>query len=109
MPGASVQVVLHSTPVLLAVLTADASGNIAAHVSVPADAAIGAHTVELVGQDASGAVTTVAMPLTVVAGGLLPATGAELGPWSLAAVFLFAGTIVLWIRRRPLESGGVTV
>jgi hypothetical protein len=109
LPGASVQVVLHSTPVLLAVLTADASGNISAHVSLPAAAPIGAHTVELVGQAASGAVTTVSLPLTVVPSGILPVTGADLGSWPLGAVLLLAGVVVLWIRRRPREFSSTGV
>jgi hypothetical protein len=63
--GSSVTVTLHSDPVTLGALTADASGNVSGNFSVPAGTPAGAHTVVLDGKDAQAATKQVTLNITV--------------------------------------------
>jgi hypothetical protein len=63
-PGESIQIVLHSDPVLLETVNADANGQFQTAVTIPIDTAIGQHTINVVG--VSCGIETV-VPLTVVA------------------------------------------
>jgi hypothetical protein len=76
--GSSESVTLHSDPVTLGALTADASGNVSGNFSVPAATATGAHTVVIDGKDAQGATRQVTLNITVATsttGGATTGTG----------------------------------
>ncbi|MGY2067036.1 hypothetical protein [Blastococcus sp. SYSU DS0619] len=53
-PGSSVDIVMYSTPQLLATVEADANGDVATLVTVPAGLASGVHTLLAAGVDADG-------------------------------------------------------
>ncbi|MCC8907267.1 phosphatase PAP2 family protein [Curtobacterium sp. GD1] len=75
-PGASVRVVLHSTPVTVGTLTVAADGTVSGSVTIPAGTATGAHTIDVV--DASGAsalVAPLAITVTPAAAGSGTGTG----------------------------------
>ncbi|WP_062069344.1 InlB B-repeat-containing protein [Demequina sediminicola] len=103
-PGESVEVELHSTPVLLASTTADASGAFSIEVTIPEDISPGEHTLVL-----AAGTGTAEMPFTVTAptvmaqaGEMLAATGAQ--AWRSTAVVAFAvfllGLALAWRGRR---------
>jgi uncharacterized repeat protein (TIGR02543 family) len=98
-PGEPVIVVLHSDPVVLGTLVADAAGNVSGSFTIPAGTPAGAHTVvatgTLSGVQASVAIVVPADPAA------LAATGADPFPalgWGTAAVLL--GALALLLRRR---------
>jgi uncharacterized repeat protein (TIGR02543 family) len=98
-PGEPVIVVLHSDPVVLGTLVADAAGNVSGSFVIPAGTPAGAHTVvatgTLSGVQASVAIVVPADPAA------LAATGADPYPalgWGTAAVLL--GALALLLRRR---------
>ena len=64
-PGATVEVYLESTPVLLGTAVADAVGDVEATVAVPAGFAAGPHTVRLVGAGIGGGVLNLSVGVTV--------------------------------------------
>ena len=66
-PGASVTIVLHSAPVTLATVKANAQGAFSANVRIPASTPVGAHTVVATATAAGTADVTGSTPLTVVA------------------------------------------
>lgn len=66
-PGASVNVYLHSTPVLLGTFTADGRGWIDVHVTLPAGTAAGSHQIEATGPGPDGAAVSVAHVIQVAA------------------------------------------
>lgn len=100
LPGESVRVEFHSTPRLLANLTAGAGGAINASVSIPLDAEIGAHNLVVIA--ASGAQGSA--PLTVAAApaaASLSATGTSAGGDILiASLLLGAGLVLALVARR---------
>lgn len=57
-PGEPVRVVLHSDPVVLGELRADASGSVAGLVTIPAGTAAGAHEIELLGLESGRSART---------------------------------------------------
>jgi hypothetical protein len=63
--GATVTGVLHSDPVTLGTLTADATGKVAGPYVVPAGTPAGAHTLSLTGLGASGATRTIDAAVTI--------------------------------------------
>ena len=63
--SSSVAATLHSDPVSLGTLTADADGKVSGAFTVPAGTAAGAHTIELTGKDPDDADRTVSLALTV--------------------------------------------
>lgn len=65
-PGSQVTVTFESDPVVLAVVTADGSGNFVAGVAVPAGAEPGSHTVRASGTGADGEPHALAAAFTVV-------------------------------------------
>jgi uncharacterized membrane protein len=97
-PEESVSVWLHSTPVLLARVTADAAGHVEAVVTVPTETVAGDHNIVVTGAD-SGAEGTV--EVRVVAAGDLASTGSNVGAIALAALLMvLAGVTVVVARAR---------
>lgn len=95
-PGEPVHVVLHSTPTVLATLTADAGGTVRGAVRIPAGTSAGPHTLVLY-----GASTVKALAIQVAAPAqTLPRTGSEV-PWlSALGVALVTSGLVLTRRSR---------
>ncbi|WP_146115407.1 NPCBM/NEW2 domain-containing protein [Microbacterium sp. MYb62] len=122
--GESVRIELHSDPVLLTTVEADAAGAFAATVRIPADTATGPHRIVVTSASgitaeaaltvgaASGGATTPggAGPNTgavagAVADGDLARTGGALPIWALGAagVLLLAGALI--VARRRAHAG----
>jgi len=103
-PGGEVAVELHSTPVLLAVLRADAAGAIDTVVTVPASTPVGTHTVVVVDRT-TGATQSAPIRVTA-AGGRLAVTGpATTGALLLVSVLLIgAGVTAVTAHRRRREG-----
>jgi hypothetical protein len=95
--GEQVRVLLHSDPIFVAVLTADAAGRAAGTVTIPASAPAGNHHLELHG--ASSGRRLLSSPITVTAassGATLPRTGAAaLGLLRWALLVLGVGLVAL--------------
>ncbi|WIA99581.1 tyrosine-protein phosphatase [Curtobacterium sp. MCBA15_012] len=83
-PGASYQVVVHSTPQVLGRVTAAQDGSVSASVTLPADLAPGAHTLFLA--DATGTAVSDPLALTVVSATTTAASGSVAGTATTAAV-----------------------
>jgi hypothetical protein len=66
-PGASVVLTLHSDPVTLGTFTANGSGHVVADVVIPADTALGAHTIQADGNDPGDSPITESHAITVTA------------------------------------------
>jgi len=101
LPGEQVLVLLHSTPVQLAVVTADAHGAVDAQVTIPATAAAGEHRIELRGVTSGRSIFS--DPFTVVAqqGGALPRTGDDSGPLVRLGLGLLAiGALATGVAQR---------
>jgi len=117
-PAASLDVVLHSDPIALATVTADATGAMTAQVTIPAGAAVGSHTVTVTGAAPDGSTRELSGALTILGsdgattapGGSttrqeLPRTGAESRRLFSSAISLVGAGMLLVIaakRRRPL-------
>jgi hyaluronoglucosaminidase len=104
--SSDVTITLHSTPVVLGTVQADASGNVHSTQTIPSGTATGAHTIELTGTDPSGAPRDVTSQITVTAGGSsgsLPRTGAAIaGMLGVALVLFLAGLALSRARKRAL-------
>lgn len=107
-PHATVTVVLHSTPVTLGTVKADASGAFSATVTIPASTPVGAHTVVVTAKAAGTPDVTGSTPLTVVAadpGGELAVTGsADAGLGWIAGALVLAGAGAVLLARRATRS-----
>lgn len=104
-PGEEVSFELHSDPLALGTLTADAGGALKGTLRIPAGASVGAHT--LVAMNAQSVVVASASLRVTAAsgtGGALASTGAD-APVAAAAV-AFAAVVLglLLVRRRRVES-----
>lgn len=102
--GERISAELHSTPVAVAgIPAADVEGSVTFTVRVPADAAVGAHT--LVVSDAAGTVIA-RLPIEVVDAGAaaLASTGSNpIGGLAAVAMVLVVGAVVaLGISRRMI-------
>jgi len=95
-PGESVELVLHSTPVTIATVTANAAGGFATTAAVPSSVPPGAHTLVATGLT-SGHAFSASVALA------MPATGAEFaGPAVAGALLLLiGGALIVAARRRP--------
>ncbi|MEQ1786811.1 MAG: prenyltransferase/squalene oxidase repeat-containing protein [Acidimicrobiales bacterium] len=101
-PGELVDVTLHSTPIDLGTVTADAAGTALLTFTVPADLEPGEHSVELVGRT-SGVIVSVAFEALAAptAQRALPATGRTTGAQAAAGAGLVAlGGALLALERR---------
>jgi hypothetical protein len=105
MHDTDVTITLHSDPVVLGTVTADANGDVHAVETIPAGTAAGAHTIELSGTDSDGAPRTVETAITVASGGgSLPRTGAAIAAMvGVAAVLFAAGTALSRARKRVIN------
>ncbi len=98
--GATLQVVLHSDPVVVGTLTVGADGTATGSVVIPADAAVGAHTLDLV--DASGTSVLVSpLAITVTAA---PSQGGSTGGTGTASGTGATGTVPAGVHL-PVVSG----
>jgi LPXTG-motif cell wall-anchored protein len=104
--SSSVTVTLHSDPVVLGTVNADASGNVHATLTVPAATEPGAHTIVATGTGASGSPQEASTSVTVMAAssgggsGSLPRTGAAIGALGLVGLGLFGGGALLSRARK---------
>jgi LPXTG-motif cell wall-anchored protein len=103
--SSNVDIVIRSTPQLLAQVDADPSGQVAADVTIPSDIEPGEHRLTVSGVGADGAPMTLAIQLTVLgrasdsAG--LAQTGIAIGSMVGAGVVLIGGGLLLArVRRR---------
>ena len=96
-PGEDVQIVMHSTPVLLATVTTTAAGTFTATLNIPADADLGNHRMVSTGQLSARVAEG---QLTLVTSGGLAFSGAEVAPHLLVASTLTAAGILLFALRR---------
>lgn len=107
-PDGSVEVWLHSVPVRLAVVQADASGAASRTVTIPAATEAGAHRIQVVDTTTgvsvwSGDLTV--SPATARTGSGLASTGAEVTALAgVALLLLGAGTVVVLRRRRLAQD-----
>lgn len=104
-PGETITLVLHSTPVTLGTTTADASGSFSTNVTIPSDTPPGAH--KLIATGSSGDSSTTALTVTggtatvAVATPDLPFTGADIAAVSgVGAIALALGGVLLLAGRR---------
>lgn len=109
--GETVEIWLNSTPVLLSSLPASASGTFSTTLTIPADAAPGAHTLVATGLSSGRSFST---PITITASGSSSGGGASVlaeggmdttalqlvGLSSLLGTTLIAGGAALMLRRR---------
>lgn len=102
-PGEQVSAILHSTPLTVTgIPAADASGRVVFRVTVPADFAPGAHTLDVTRADGS---VLARLGIEVVAAGSLAKTGTDVAfaAGLLGAGALLAGLTVRALRRRRLS------
>lgn len=102
----SVEVWLHSTPVRLAVVPADASGAASRTVTIPAATETGTHRIRVVDTTTGVAVWSGDLTVSPASTGTgLASTGAEVTSLAgVALLLLGAGTVVV-LRRRRLAQG----
>lgn len=94
--GESYTIELHSTPVVLGTVTADAAGTVSGTFTIPASTLGGPHTLVLL----RGGVQVAAFPITVTAASGLAATGADAAALPLGAALLALGALALGLARR---------
>lgn len=113
-PGEQVQVILHSDPIVLGVLTAGADGSVNGQVTLPTSAPVGTHTVELHGVTSgrsiySAQVTVVAQAPAPAQAGALPNTGSDASDLAvLGAALIGAGLVLTAASRRRRRPVGLT-
>ncbi|HET8931590.1 MAG TPA: hypothetical protein VFN21_13095 [Acidimicrobiales bacterium] len=115
LPGEQVQVLLHSVPAQLTVVTADAAGTARATVTVPADTVAGLHHIELHGVNSGRSLVSAPFTITKATAApvapeeatadfgatALPLTGAGTARWAITGmVLVIAGLGILRGRRR---------
>ncbi|HRQ00052.1 MAG TPA: hypothetical protein PK781_06290 [Terrimesophilobacter sp.] len=94
-PGETVELVLHSTPVTVATVTANALGGFSTTAAIPTNVPPGAHTLV-----ATGAASGHAFSASVDLKGLA-VTGADLaGPTIAGGVLVLLGVVIMLSRRR---------
>ncbi|WP_243229304.1 hypothetical protein [Microbacterium sp. CIAB417] len=106
-PGETVRLELHSTPMPLGQLTADAAGRIAGSVTIPTNVPAGAHHVVAIGAS-SAFEASVALTVIPLQGGAAPngeSGDAEAGA-ALAATGAAAPTILVAVALGLLVLGG---
>ena len=101
-PGGSVTIVLHSTPVTLAVTTADPTGSFSVSVTIPSDTVPGAHTIVATDTSGDSASTDVTVTGTVPVAAASPSlafTGADIA--ALSGVAVSYTHLDVYKRQRP--------
>jgi hypothetical protein len=96
-PFEVVDIWMHSTPVLLGTLTADAQGRISGSFPMPTSIAAGTHHIVLV-DEAGVSFTSAALVVTTTA--VLASTGADISSGWLALALMVLGGLALTIRAR---------
>lgn len=102
-PGATVTIELHSTPITLATVNADARGVVSVVVTIPADLEAGDHSLVFVVAADPGTPGTPGTPgggTVTIPAQVLSDTGAQTAPLLLAAFALLAAGLVFATRRR---------
>lgn len=112
-PGAQIDIVIESDPVLLATVRADVTGYFETTVTIPTEGvAPGAHTLKATGPDATGGLRVLAVQVQVAGdrspnntgtGGTLPVTGGDL----VTVALVGAGAVTLGgllLQRRRNEA-----
>jgi hypothetical protein len=104
-PGGSITIVLHSTPVTLATTTADPTGSFSVSVTIPSDTVPGAHEIiasDTSGDSASTDLTVTGTVPTATASPALAFTGADIAALSGVGAIALAlgGMLILTGRRR---------
>jgi hypothetical protein len=101
-PGSEVQIVVHSAPLLLAEVHADAAGRVRTRVGIPPGLPGGPHVLEVRGAQADGKRTRiVSVPFRVArASGPLALRAAELAGIFAGALALFSWSAFAVLRRR---------
>jgi hypothetical protein len=101
-PGSTVDIVIRSTPQLLAQVDADATGQVSATVEIPSDITSGNHTITLSGVGTDGNALTLVQRLVIpgAADDRLAITGAALGTMIGAGVILIGSGLILTRARR---------
>ena len=112
-PNSLVTLVLHSTPVGLGTVTADANGNFTDTVTIPADTPPGDHTIIATDPDGDSASTAIVVSGTVTttasnsaSGSTLAFTGADIAAMTTLGALALAvgGFLVLMGRKRRTVS-----
>ncbi|WP_223691378.1 beta strand repeat-containing protein [Leifsonia poae] len=108
--GETVEIWMHSDPVLLATVTAAADGSFRTQITVPAQLAVGAHRLELRGAD-SGSVwadvtVTAAANAAPASGGGLADTGSRPAPWVGLALLVILGGVAVVVSARTRRMPG---
>jgi LPXTG-motif cell wall-anchored protein len=99
-PGGTVEVWMHSTPMLLATANVDDEGNFSIDFTFPSDVPAGTHTVEVRGPDANGDARAIAVGVTFENGSALPLTGTDsFDIFLIGAAVLVAGAILVMLQR----------
>lgn len=101
-PNSTVQMFVHSTPVLLATVTADANGVASARVQIPSSFTAGSsHQILAEGVDPSGGPLTDTLNITLAGGSTLPFTGVDaLGIGAAGAGLVGFGSFLVFAARR---------
>ncbi|WP_156378902.1 fibronectin type III domain-containing protein [Microbacterium sp. Root61] len=97
LPDERVSIVLHSTPVTLALVTASDTGAIAATVTIPHDVEPGEHTLVVTGLESELSASAGLIITRAPSSGTLPATGSDLpiGLMAIGATLAAGGGILL--------------
>ncbi|MDR0958848.1 MAG: Ig-like domain-containing protein [Propionibacteriaceae bacterium] len=103
-PGETVTGVIHSTPIELGSVVADANGVATFRTVLPADFEVGAHTATLTGELSGAVEVPFEVTSTPVLPVVIPDTGNTVGPWLIGGTVLVlalgAGFLLLGGRRR---------
>jgi hypothetical protein len=92
-PGSAVQVILRSTPVVLASALADGSGSVDRSVTIPVDVSPGMHSLEMTGASPGGGTRSLSSPLQVNASGVAAVGTARKATDTSSA----SSTLWLWV------------
>lgn len=107
-PGEKVTLELHSTPTPLGSVVADADGSISGTITIPRDAAVGAHHVVAFGEESS-AEASAALEVRAAGGADAPGELSETGAAAPTAIAVLGLALIvvggLFVRRRRAASG----
>lgn len=101
LPNSPVQVVVFSSPQLLAIVNADGAGHIVAQVTLPSNLAAGAHTLQLQGANPDGTGRVLSVPITITSNNALGVTGAPVSTATALGIICIAfGLVLVYLSRR---------
>lgn len=104
LPFSSATIIAYSSPIVLAMVVTDGSGNFSAPVTVPSSLAVGAHNLVASGVDPAGGIRLLRLPFSVRA--TLAATGPNSWPMAgFAVLLLVAGVGAMHVSRRRIRVG----